>query len=289
MTACVSIRGLSHTLGSADDRFQLVIPKRDLDATVRPIWRIVGDSGSGKTTLLNLITGLDWAQEGEILWRLPGREEPIRITSDMDAPPLRDLRRRHFGITFQHAPLQPHLTIEQNLSYRLMLAQPELRGSWSQVRMKVRCTAQNVMKADDSGALDRFLGRYPYLGLSAGEKQRLALAQAMVHDPDVLFADEPTANLDNASAGHVASILKEWVTVPGRMLVWVTHRPPRNAHVLKVVRDRSRGVSEVQDSVAHPPGGGGSPRPGDDSPPPNDGAAGGYVPSAKRTPHRKGT
>lgn len=163
---------------------------------------IVGPSGSGKTTLLGLCAGLDQPTSGTVT--LEGRS----LTS-MSEDERSVLRRLRIGFVFQNFQLLPTLTARENVMVPL-----ELQG-----------VKQARKRADDW--LDRvgLQGRghhYPSQ-LSGGEQQRVALARAFVHEPALLFADEPTGNLDGATSGRVEQLLFDLHKQSGTTLVLVTH------------------------------------------------------------------
>jgi putative ABC transport system ATP-binding protein len=177
---------------------------QDIDLEVRPgeAVAIVGASGSGKSTLLGLLAGLDVPTAG-------------RVTLDdadlfaLDEDGRADLRKRVVGFVFQAFQLLPPLTALENVMLPLELA--EDRGA----QAKARAMLQRV------GLGDR-LGHYPKY-LSGGEQQRVALARAFVVQPKLLFADEPTGNLDAATGAQIIDLLFELNAEQGTTLVLVTH------------------------------------------------------------------
>jgi putative ABC transport system ATP-binding protein len=163
---------------------------------------IVGASGSGKTTLLALLAGLDMPSRGAIT--LAG----ARIDT-LDEERRAALRRRHVGFVFQSFHLLPALNAEENVMLPL-----ELDG-----RDDARSLAQAAL-ADVGLAARRH--HYPHQ-LSGGEQQRVALARAFVHRPKILFADEPTGNLDQRTGQTVGDLLFEMNRAHATTLVLVTH------------------------------------------------------------------
>jgi putative ABC transport system ATP-binding protein len=163
---------------------------------------IVGPSGSGKTTLLGLCAGLDLPTAGSIL--LLGH--PLQALSE-DA--RAQVRNRHVGFVFQNFQLIPTLTAAENVAIPL-----ELRG-----QRGVRKQALDLL--DRVGLAQRH-DHYP-LQLSGGEQQRVALARAFVTQPDILFADEPTGNLDGDTRANITELLFELNQLQGTTLVLVTH------------------------------------------------------------------
>lgn len=163
---------------------------------------IVGRSGSGKTTLLSLLAGLDVADRGSI--RLCGQ-----ALETLDEDGRAALRAAHVGFVFQSFQLLAGLTALENV----MLA-AELAG-----RTDARARAQERLAAV---GLERRLTHYPYQ-LSGGEQQRVALARAFVAAPEVLFADEPTGNLDQATGARIIDLLFALNREQRTTLVLVTH------------------------------------------------------------------
>jgi putative ABC transport system ATP-binding protein len=163
---------------------------------------IVGASGSGKTTLLGLLAGLDVPTTGSI--RLDGE-----ALEHLDEEARAGIRRRWVGFVFQSFHLLPALTAEENIMLPL-----ELEGSDD-----ARERAREALESVGLGARRR---HYP-AQLSGGEQQRVALARAFVHRPRLLFADEPTGNLDQRTGGHVGDLLFELNSQHATTLVLVTH------------------------------------------------------------------
>ncbi len=163
---------------------------------------IVGVSGSGKSTLLGLLAGLDLPSGGVI------RTATHAIT-DMDEDQRAEVRARHVGFVFQSFQLMPNLTALENVMLPL-----EILG-----RAEVAAAAQAALAR--VGLEDRAT-HYPKQ-LSGGEQQRVALARAFVTDPDILFADEPTGNLDRKTGERIAELLFEMNDENRTTLVLVTH------------------------------------------------------------------
>ena len=167
---------------------------------------VIGPSGSGKTTLLNLIAGIATPEQGSVAL---GDLELCAL----DDGARRDFRIRHVGLVFQEFELIEYLSVFDNilLPYRI---NPSLRLEPA-VRERARELAQRVGIGD---LLGRFVGR-----LSQGERQRAAVCRALVTEPWLLLADEPTGNLDPANKGRVLDILFEYAREAGATLLAVTH------------------------------------------------------------------
>ncbi|MFP4540450.1 MAG: ABC transporter ATP-binding protein [Opitutales bacterium] len=177
---------------------------RDVDFTVQrgEAVAIVGPSGSGKTTLLGLCAELDTATEGSV--ELAGHAFE-RLDEDERAA----VRNAHVGFIFQNFQLLPTLTAEENVRVPV-----ELRGE--------RGAGARARELLAAVGLGERADHYP-IQLSGGEQQRVALARAFANRPDVLFADEPTGNLDGATSERVAAMLFDLNRREGTTLVLVTH------------------------------------------------------------------
>ena len=163
---------------------------------------IVGVSGSGKSTLLGLLAGLDLPTEGAI--RIAGH-----AITDMDEDRRAEIRARHIGFVFQSFQLLPNLTALENVMLPLEILN----------RDNIGATAQSALTRV---GLEARMILYPKQ-LSGGEQQRAALARAFVTEPDILFADEPTGNLDNKTGAYIADLLFEMNEENQTTLVLVTH------------------------------------------------------------------
>lgn len=189
------------------------------------ICSIVGPSGSGKTTLLGLCAGLDEPSSGHVT--LCGHDL-TRLSEDARAK----VRNEHVGFVFQTFQLIPTLTALENV-----MVPGELRG-----RRGVRQRAEALLA--DVGLADR-VTHYPKQ-LSGGEQQRVALARAFINEPSILFADEPTGNLDDETGAHIEDLLFELNRTAGTTLVVVTHDLELAAKTGRIIRLRGgRVVDDV--------------------------------------------
>ena len=169
---------------------------------------VMGPSGSGKSTLLHCLAALERPSSGQVL--IAG--------ADISAMPEQErtrLRRDRIGFVFQAFNLVPTLTAVENILLPLRLARREVDHGW-------------LSQVVNGVGLSRRLGHRP-AELSGGEQQRVALARALVTRPAVIFADEPTGNLDSRSGADVLTLLRHGVT-QGAAVVMVTHDPTAAAH-----------------------------------------------------------
>ena len=181
---------------------------------------IVGPSGSGKTTFLNLISGLDTATSGKI-W-LNGK-----LLIDMSGRELSDFRRDNIGFIFQAYNLIPVLTVEENIEYIMLL-----QGiGKSERRERVNAVLSRV-------GLEGMAGRLP-TKLSGGQQQRVAVARAIVSNPSLVLADEPTANLDSKSANDLLDMMKTLNEDGGMTFLFSTHD--------KKIMDKARRLIVLRD------------------------------------------
>ena len=168
---------------------------------------LLGSSGSGKSTLLNLMAGLDRPTTGVIVAN--GKN-----LAEMSSLELARYRSKTVGMVFQAFNLLPRMTLEENVELPLRLAEVERSERPARVR-----------EAIDRVHLSKRAGHRPSQ-LSGGEQQRVALARALVNRPAILFADEPTGNLDSATGEEIMQLLREVQKTLGMTIVMVTHERP---------------------------------------------------------------
>ncbi len=164
---------------------------------------LVGKSGSGKTTLMNILSTLDPPTSGKLLFE--GRDVSALSESERC-----ELRRRHVGYVFQSVALIPLMTAEENVSFAMRLAG------------RKRDLSERALECLRMVGLSQRAGHMPQ-ELSGGEQQRVAIARAIAHRPAIVFADEPTAELDSNTALQVARIFRELVDNEGVTVVMTTH------------------------------------------------------------------
>jgi putative ABC transport system ATP-binding protein len=175
-----------------------------LDVASGKLTAVMGPSGSGKSTLMHILAGLDRPTSGEVA------VDGTNITRLGDTE-LTKLRREHIGFIFQFFNLLPMLTAEENVVLPLELAGKKPDRAW------VRELTGKI------GLADRLSHRPSEL--SGGQQQRVAIARALVSRPTVMFADEPTGNLDSTTSGEILELLRDAVASFGQTTVMVTHDP----------------------------------------------------------------
>ena len=179
---------------------------------------IVGPSGSGKSTLLGLLGGLDTPTSGRV------EVDSLDIT-DMNESQLADVRSAKIGFVFQTFNLIPTLTALENVA---------LPAQFARSRSKVKPTRRARELLTTVGLGDRL--KHRPAELSGGEQHRVALARAMINDPELILADEPTGNLDSASGERVLEALEQMRRETGTTLVVVSHDPSVAARADRVLQ-----------------------------------------------------
>jgi putative ABC transport system ATP-binding protein len=181
----------------------------DLEVSRGQLTTVMGPSGSGKSTLMHILAGLDKPTSGTVT--IDGTE--ITNLNDSD---LTKLRREHIGFIFQFFNLLPMLTAEENITLPLTIAGEKPDKAWLE---------QLIVSV---GLKDRTSHRPSEL--SGGQQQRVAIARALVSKPTVVFADEPTGNLDSKTGAEILELLRHAVQETGQTTVMVTH-DPRSASI----------------------------------------------------------
>jgi len=226
----IDLEGVHKEYRSAD-RVLPILTGVDLAVESGGAVAIVGPSGSGKTTLLGLMAGLDRADAGSI--RLGGTE-----LTELNEDGLAAFRAAHVGFVFQTFHLLASLTALENVQVPLELAPATARLPHAEIRRMASDLLGRVGLGDRTH-------HYPSQ-LSGGEQQRVALARAFVTRPRILFADEPTGNLDRETGGRIAELLWELNREVGTTLVLVTHDEELAQQAGRMTRmDRGRLREEV--------------------------------------------
>ena len=199
----IQVKDISKIYGVGESR---VTALHHANMQIRPgdFISIMGPSGSGKSTLLHIISGLDTPTSGQVLYG----DTDIHHGSDWE---LSAFRRRKIGFIFQHFNLLPVLTAQENITMPLLLdgRQPD--------EAYLREIAAFL-------GIDKRLTHLPH-ELSGGQQQRVAIARALITKPDIIFADEPTGNLDSKSGGEVMRMLCDLRRQMNKTLVIITHDP----------------------------------------------------------------
>jgi putative ABC transport system ATP-binding protein len=199
--AVVSAKDITRRYGEGDTAVD-ALRGVSLDVTRGQLTAVMGPSGSGKSTLMHILAGLDRPTEGTVA--IDGTD--ITTLGDTD---LTKLRRRHIGFIFQFFNLLPMLTAEENIRLPLELASTKRDKKWTDGLI------------DKVGLDDR--RKHRPSELSGGQQQRVAIARALVSRPTVMFADEPTGNLDSQTSAEILRLLAESVQEFGQTTVMVTH------------------------------------------------------------------
>jgi len=198
----LSVRNLSKSFSGP--RAKTVLQGISLELEAGDYVAVMGESGIGKSTLLNLLAGLDRPDSGEVL--LDGV-----VLNSLDDDAATRIRRENMGFVFQAFHILPYLTVAQNVALPLVLN----RIGSKLTDKRVAAMLDAVKLGDRGDSLPR--------ELSGGETQRVAIARALVHKPRLVFADEPTGNLDPDSAAEVLALLRECVKGEGAAGILVTH------------------------------------------------------------------
>ena len=191
---------------------------------------VMGPSGSGKSTLMHILAGLDKPTSGTVM--IAGTE-----ITQLDDSHLTRLRRKHIGFVFQFFNLLPMLDAEENVLLPLSIAGEKPDKAWLDELLKRM-------------GLDQRRDHRP-AELSGGEQQRVAIARSLVSRPTILFADEPTGNLDSKTGGEILDLIRDSVDSYGQTTVMVTHEP-RAAATADRILFLSDGliVKELHDTTA---------------------------------------
>jgi putative ABC transport system ATP-binding protein len=198
------------------DRKVTALDDISLEVPVGRFMAIMGASGSGKSTLLHLMAGLAVADLGSV--KINGTD--LGKMNDYD---LTLFRRRNIGLVFQSFNLIPTLTAQENVMLPLML--DGKNGSASNAKVTQLLTSLGLEKR----------ATHRPDAMSGGEQQRVAIGRALVTDPAVILADEPTGNLDSANSKAVCELLRDLSVVQGKTIVMVTHEPTVAAYAQEIV------------------------------------------------------
>jgi putative ABC transport system ATP-binding protein len=204
----VAASAISRRFGEGDTAVD-ALRSVSLDVNRGQLTTVMGPSGSGKSTLMHILAGLDRPTSGTV------KIDGIEITTLGDTE-LTKLRRNHIGFIFQFFNLLPMLTAEENITLPLTIAGEKIDRAW----------LEQVIES--VGLADR--RKHRPSELSGGQQQRVAIARALISKPTVVFADEPTGNLDSKTGGEILELLRQAVEDSGQTTVMVTH-DPRSASI----------------------------------------------------------
>jgi putative ABC transport system ATP-binding protein len=201
--AVVSARDLTRRYGEGDTAVD-ALRGVSLDVSKGELLAVMGPSGSGKSTLMHILAGLDKPTSGEVTIAGTG-------LSKLNDNELTKLRREHIGFVFQFFNLLPMLDAEENVLLPLSIAGEKPDKAWvDQLLEQVGLTQRRSHRPSE---------------LSGGQQQRVAIGRALVNKPSIIFADEPTGNLDSKTSGEILELLERSVRELNQTIVMVTHEP----------------------------------------------------------------
>jgi len=205
----------------------VIFALQEISLAIAPatFWAIMGPSGSGKSTLLNILGCLDVPTSGS--YRL--KSSDVAACSDHQ---LSELRLRHLGFIFQSFLLIPQLTVQENIALPLYYL------GWN-----AAAGAQRAAELAEQVGLGGRLSHRPSQ-LSGGQQQRAAIARALANDPEILFADEPTGNLDTGTGEQIMALLDS-LHQQGKTIIMVTHEPAIAAHATHQLHLRDGRIETV--------------------------------------------
>jgi len=226
MNGIISTSSLTKIYGEKDTSVK-ALDNIDVEFKENQFTAIMGPSGSGKSTLLHCLAGLDRATSGQIL--LKGQD-----LSTLNDKQLTKIRRDSFGFIFQAFNLIPTLTAEENITLPASIAGRKPDMEW-------------VKKVVKTVGIDDRLTHRPN-ELSGGQQQRVAAARAMATKPEVIFADEPSGNLDSKSSRELLTFMKSFVEELNQTIIMVTHDPFAASFASRVIMLNDGEVASDLDS-----------------------------------------
>lgn len=176
---------------------------------------IMGESGSGKTTLLNIVASLDKPTNGEVILK-------NKVLSFIQEERLAEFRRKHLGFVFQDFNLLDTFSLKDNIFLPLVLSGEDYKVMEKRIKPIV-----------ESLGIEELLDKFPY-EVSGGQKQRTAIARALITEPELLLADEPTGELDSKSAGQLLNLFEN-INKKGQTILMVTHSVRAASHANRIL------------------------------------------------------
>jgi putative ABC transport system ATP-binding protein len=220
----ISIKNVKKSFQEGSSK-QVILDNLDLSIAKGEIVILLGKSGSGKSTLLNILSGIDTPDSGTVSINL----NEITSLSEKDRTLI---RRNKIGFIFQFFNLVPTLTVEENLLLPLEL------NDFTNRKELVKTILDEVELTDK-------LQSYPDK-LSGGERQRVAVARALIHNPDIILADEPTGNLDYETSLKIIDLLDRVVKKKGKTMIMVTHSKDVIGLADRVLTIRNGKVTQIE-------------------------------------------
>lgn len=198
----MSILKLNNISYKYDGTEKNVLKNIDFDFECGKLYAIMGKSGSGKTTLLSIISGLDLATSGEVLWN----------GKDLKSLSRDKYRAKGIGVVFQGYNLLTNATAVENIVLSMNISESKEKNK--------KQVALNILSRV---GIDEEKGKRKILKLSGGEQQRVGIARALSHNPHIIIADEPTGNLDSETENDIMQILKDLAHEQNKCVIVVTH------------------------------------------------------------------
>ena len=226
---CLELVNVAYRYDGSKDT---VLKKANAEFESGKVYAIVGESGAGKSTLLSLISGLDTCTDGKILYN--GRN-----LRELDRD---EYRSKSVGVVFQGYNLLLNSTAVYNITLSMNISESDIKD-----RKAKKETAYTLL---EKVGIDRETANRKILKLSGGEQQRVGIARALSHGPDVMIADEPTGNLDSETEGAVLSILTRLAHEDGKCVIIVTHSDVVTAIADEVIGIRAGQLLSGRDSGA---------------------------------------
>lgn len=211
--------------GNAGNRIH-VLKNLEFDIAEREFVAVMGRSGCGKTTLLKTLGLIDRPTDGKIFFK--GRD-----TQELWLDERADIRRREIGFIFQDFYLLDSLSVKENIMLPMILDKADVSTSVAEAE-----------KLAEQFEIEALLEKKPY-ELSGGEKQRAAICRALINNPELILADEPTGNLDSRSGGIVINAMEKINQQLGKTIIMVTHDPKVASHCQKVIFLKDGRIIEV--------------------------------------------